>query len=250
MAEQPSVVVALAAVMEEVRSVRKTDRNSQQNYAFRGIDAVVNAVGPALRKHGVVVVPMLESVNYRDVQTSTGKASRECTVTVRYRFHGPAGDHLDCVTPGESMDFGDKGAPKAMSVAYRIALLQALCLPTDDADPDHAAYERGSPQAPAQRQQSTNGEAKPPTKAELEKRAASAVKTMLAAGTVDDAEKMVSRAFNSPAKDIRVDGLLTADQRETLGLTDEPHTLHDMAVLVLGYVEKHGKAVALAAVGS
>ena len=144
MTENPSVVVALARVMEDVRAVRKGDRNSQQNYAFRGIDAVMNAAGPAFRKHGVVVVPMLEEVNYRDVQTSTGKASRECTVKVRYRFHGPAGDHIDAVTPGESMDFGDKGAPKAMSVAYRIALLQALCLPTDEPEPDANTYERAS----------------------------------------------------------------------------------------------------------
>jgi hypothetical protein len=143
MAEKPTIVEALAAVMEDVRAVGKGERNTQQNYNFRGIDAVVNAAGPALRKHGVVVVPLVEDINYRDVQTSTGKASRECTVKVRYRFHGPAGDHIDCVTPGESMDFGDKGAPKAMSVAFRIALLQALCLPTTDTDPDAQQYERG-----------------------------------------------------------------------------------------------------------
>ena len=146
--EQITVVQALAAVMEDVRQVRKGDRNQQQGYAFRGIDAVVNACGPALRKHGVVVVPILEEANYRDVQTSTGKPSRECTVKVRYRFYGPSssGDFIDCVTPGESMDFGDKGAPTAMSVAFRIALLQALCLPTDDADPDAQSYERSAEQ--------------------------------------------------------------------------------------------------------
>lgn len=66
-AEQITVVQALAAVMEDVRAVRKGDRNQQQGYAFRGIDAVVNACGPALRKHGVVVVPILEEANYRDV---------------------------------------------------------------------------------------------------------------------------------------------------------------------------------------
>lgn len=142
MTDKPSIAEALSSVMAEVRAVRKNDRNGQQGYNFRGVDAVVNAVGPALRAHHVVVVPMLEEVHYRDVQTSTGKPSRECTVTVRYRFHGPAGDFLDCVTPGESMDFGDKGAPKAMSVAYRIALLQALCLPTTDTDPDSESFER------------------------------------------------------------------------------------------------------------
>lgn len=44
MAEKPTVVEALARVMEDVRAVRKGDRNSQQNYAFRGIDAVPEKV--------------------------------------------------------------------------------------------------------------------------------------------------------------------------------------------------------------
>lgn len=144
MTEQLSVVEALSKVMEDVRAVAKADRNTQQNYSFRGVDAVMNAVGPALRTHGVVVMPICEEANYRDVTTSTGKPSRECTVLVRYRFYGPKGDFIEAVTPGESMDFGDKGAPKAMSVAYRIVLLQALCLPTHEAEPDAATYERAT----------------------------------------------------------------------------------------------------------
>lgn len=145
MTESVSIHASLSAVMADVREVKKGDRNSSQGYAFRGIDAVINAVGPILRKHKVVVVPEVQTVNYRDVTTSGGKPSRECTVTVKYRFYGPSGDYVDCTTPGESLDFGDKGAPKAMSVAYRIALLQALCLPTDDPDPDSHSYEREQP---------------------------------------------------------------------------------------------------------
>lgn len=141
-ADRPTVIEALNAVMAEVQAVGKTDRNTQQGYNFRGIDAVVNAAGPAFRRHGIVAVPLLESATYRDVQTSTGKPSRECTVQVRYRFYGPAGDYVDAVVPGESMDFGDKGTPKAMSVAYRIALLQVLTIPTHELDPDSQSYER------------------------------------------------------------------------------------------------------------
>lgn len=143
---KPTVVEALLAVMEDVQAVGKRDRNSQQGYNFRGIDAVVNAVGPAFRKHGVIAVPAKSEARYRDVQTSTGKPSRECTVTVTYRFYGPAGDFIETEVPGESMDFGDKGAPKAMSVAYRIALLQALCIPTDEPEPDAQSYERAGVQ--------------------------------------------------------------------------------------------------------
>lgn len=142
MTEKPTVVEALSRVMADVQAVGKDSRNMEQNYSFRGIDAVVNAVGPALRAHGVLVLPEVLEIGYRDVQTSRGKPSRECTVKVRYRFHGPAGDHLDTIVPGESMDFGDKGAAKAMSVAYRIALLQALCIPTDEPDADSQSYER------------------------------------------------------------------------------------------------------------
>lgn len=139
-----SVFEALGAVMEDVSAVGKKDRNTQQGYDFRGIDAVINAVGPAFRKHGIIPAPLKSEAKYRDVLTINGKPSRECTVTVTYRFHGPAGDYIDCEVPGESMDFGDKGAPKAMSVAYRIALLQVLCIPTHEPEPDAQSYERAA----------------------------------------------------------------------------------------------------------
>ena len=140
--EKPTVIAALLAVMEDVQAVGKDGYNKSQSYNFRGIDAVINAVGPAFRKHGVIAVPAKSEARYRDVQTSTGKPSRECTVTVTYRFYGPAGDFIESEVPGESMDTGDKGAPKAMSVAYRIALLQALCIPTNEPEPDSYSYER------------------------------------------------------------------------------------------------------------
>jgi hypothetical protein len=146
--EKPSIFELMQQAMTRVQAVGKNDRNSQQNYSFRGIDAVINAVGPVFRELGVVAIPHKSQAHYRDVQTSQGKPSRECTVTVTYRFYGPAGDYIEAEVPGESMDFGDKGAPKAMSVAYRICLLQSLCIPTDEADPDSQSYERAAPPEP------------------------------------------------------------------------------------------------------
>lgn len=142
LATAPTVFEALSRVMADVQAVGKGDRNREQGYDFRGIDAVVNAVGPKLREHGVLVVPELIESAWRDVRTSRDKPARECTVKVRYTFYGPAGDSIVAVTPGESMDFGDKGAAKAMSVAFRIALLQALAIPTHEPDPDSSSYER------------------------------------------------------------------------------------------------------------
>lgn len=136
------IVKLLSQVMAEVGAVRKGEKNQAQNFNFRGIDAVVNAVSPALRKHSVVVAPQVMDYQHETVQTSQGKNMASVRVLVRYTFTAPDGSTLETVVPGESFDAGDKATAKAMSVAFRIALLQALCLPTDDVDPDATSYER------------------------------------------------------------------------------------------------------------
>lgn len=141
---KPTVLEALSAVMGDVQSVGKTDRNTQQNYSFRGVDAVVNAVGPALRAHGVVVVPVHVEFVTEHYETSRGTPMRDITLTVRFRFYGPAGDYIEAMACGEAADSGDKAVPKAHSVAYRTLLLQALCIPTDEPDPDSESHERKS----------------------------------------------------------------------------------------------------------
>lgn len=143
------IYTALAAVMADCDHVAKRDRNEHQRFLFRGIDAVVNAVGPVLRKHKVVVVPDVESVTYDQVSTSTGKPATACRILATYTFYATDGSSVSTRVAAEAWDNGDKAAPKAMSVAFRTALLQALALPTDEPDPDSQTYERDH--APADR---------------------------------------------------------------------------------------------------
>lgn len=140
-----TVVEALSHVMDEVQAVRKLDRNTQQNFSFRGIDSVINAVGPALRKHGVVAVPVAVVPTFESYQSRQGAQMRNCVLQITWRFYGPMGDYIEAVTLGEASDAGDKSVPKAHSVAYRILLLQALCIPTDEPDVDAFAHERAAP---------------------------------------------------------------------------------------------------------
>jgi len=147
--DRPTVYQALAAVMSEVRALEKRDRNTHFNFNFRGIDATLNALGPAFRSHGIIPIPRLLEINYRDVSTSKGKPAREVTLQVEYTFVGPRGDQsIPVVVPGESMDEADKGTAKAMSVAMRIALLQTFALPTDEPDPDASDVSRGTEYQP------------------------------------------------------------------------------------------------------
>lgn len=145
------VHVAWARVMADVQSISKGDERSDVGgrYMFRGVDRVVNAVGPALRRHGVLVLPArVVEKEYTETKTSGGKAMQDCTVTVEWMIVGPAGDLLPPVqSVGQANDTGDKATAKAMSVAQRVLFLTSLQIPTQDPDVDRG-HERGERPVP------------------------------------------------------------------------------------------------------
>jgi hypothetical protein len=121
---------------------------------FRGIDAVINAVSPAFRKHGVFCTPTVISSEYESVQVGQNRTVMgHARVMVVYTFHASDGTSVQATVSAESMDSGDKATAKAMSVAYRTALLQTLCLPTDESDPDADTFERSPESAPARKEE-------------------------------------------------------------------------------------------------
>lgn len=141
--EDAAVHTLLAEASARIGAVGKHDRNTHQGFAFRGIDAVVNAVGPVFRELGIVPVPVVGDVAYEVVETGAKRTPMTaCRVRVSYAFYGPRGDYLVALVAAEAFDSGDKATAKAMSVAFRTALLQVLCLPTDEPDPDSHTYER------------------------------------------------------------------------------------------------------------
>ncbi|MGZ9830232.1 ERF family protein [Tsukamurella ocularis] len=146
--KHPTVHEAFAAVMGAVQGIRKGERvdSGPARFNFRGVDSVVNAVGPALREHGVLIVPTAEHIDVERYATKTGGQMKNVTVTMRYTVFGPAGDSFSGVSFGEAADAGDKAVSKAQSVAYRTFLLQALTVPTDEPDPDQNVHERAARQ--------------------------------------------------------------------------------------------------------
>jgi len=141
-----TVLVAIARAMRDLGIIAKADRFDGGNagrFNFRGVDRVVNAVAPVLRKHGLVVVPEVRAVDYRDVPRANGGRSHECVVTVAWHWYGPRGDVFTAVTMGEALDTADKATSKAQAVAWRTVLIQVLAIPTGDPDPDSVLIERG-----------------------------------------------------------------------------------------------------------
>lgn len=142
-----SVHQAWSAVMQDVQGIAKTQEvtTGPARFRFRGIDQVMSAVGPALRAHGVSVVPTAEHIDLERYQTAKGGLMQGAIVRMRYTVYGPDGDHFDGAAYGQAADAGDKAVSKAQSVAYRMFLLQALTIPTDEPDPDYEVHERVDP---------------------------------------------------------------------------------------------------------
>ncbi|CAL9605349.1 hypothetical protein SUDANB95_05477 [Actinosynnema sp. ALI-1.44] len=126
------VLAAVLEVMKGVGVIAKTDVNSHFGFKFRGIDTVLDRVAPLLQQHGVLTRPELRDLRHFPL----GKDGSKVIVIVAYHFtHAESGEEWTTVVPGEANDGQDKATSKAMSVALRTALLQALAIATGERDP-------------------------------------------------------------------------------------------------------------------
>ena len=133
---------AIADIMGEIGAIGKNSKNSQQGFMYRGIDAVMNAINPALVKHKVFIVPEVLEQTREERQTSKGSTLFYSICKVRYTFYAEDGSSIEAVVAGEGMDSGDKATTKAMSIAFKYACFQVFCIPTEEMiDPDSEGHE-------------------------------------------------------------------------------------------------------------
>ena len=123
--------------MADIGSIGKDQKNQSQGFKFRGIDQFVNALYPALTKHGVFMAPecVSEQHELRDVTRSNGKSGVDKHVTLLMKYHFYAEDGSSVTVgplPAEGLDSGDKATNKALSAALKYALIQTFSIPTED----------------------------------------------------------------------------------------------------------------------
>lgn len=153
---EPMIYKAINNVMLEIGAVGKNQRNQQQGFMFRGIDAVMNAINPALVKNKVFVVPEVLECDREERQTKTGTNLIYSICRMKYTFYAEDGSCVEAVVIGEGMDSGDKATNKAMSIAFKYACFQVFCIPTEEMkDPDEESHEINSEKKPAKNQKKT-----------------------------------------------------------------------------------------------
>lgn len=126
------IYAAIAAVMADVGAVGKDAENTFDRYKYRSIDAVMNAMHPAMAKHNVFVVPEVLEQTRENRASRKGEPLTYSVTKVRYTFYTVDGSQVTATVVGEGMDRGDKSMNKAMSAAFKYALFQVFCIPTEE----------------------------------------------------------------------------------------------------------------------
>lgn len=123
---------AICGVMADVGVVKKKDENTYDHYKYRGIDAVMNALQPAMIKNHIFVIPEVIDQKREDRVSRKGEPMIYSVTTVKYKFIADDGSYVTAVVIGEAMDRGDKSMNKAMSAAFKYACFQTFCIPTEE----------------------------------------------------------------------------------------------------------------------
>ena len=132
-----NIYESITKIMEEVPAIGKEKLNTQQNFKFRGIDDVMNALQPLLAKYKVFIVPQILEQIREETTSSKGGKLIYSICKIKYTFYADVGTFIEATTIGEGMDSGDKATNKAMAIAMKYALFQVFCIPTEEIkDPD------------------------------------------------------------------------------------------------------------------
>lgn len=127
-----NIYESIAKTMAQVGAVAKSATNPQQGYKYRGIDAVMNALHPAMTENKIFAVPEVLDQSREERQTNKGGLLIYSIVKVKYTFYAEDGSSISATVIGEGMDSGDKSTNKAMSAAFKYACFQVFCIPTEE----------------------------------------------------------------------------------------------------------------------
>lgn len=130
---------ALSRAKIRIGVIGKDDENQHHHYAFRGIDAIVNRVGPIFAELGIVTAPEHKLVTSEEVLSSGSSKGYRVIIESVWTF-SIATEDADCElkaqTLGEAIDYSDKAINQAQRQSEKNALIQVLQIPTGETDPD------------------------------------------------------------------------------------------------------------------
>lgn len=146
----PAVYAAISGCTKELLGGISKDRQTTgyASFKFRGIDEIMSAVAPVLARNNLVILQRVVGEKVREErETAKGGAMFFTHIKMEFDFVSTTDGSMHTVsTFGEAQDSGDKSTNKAMSAAYKYALMQGLCIPVENvADSDTVQHEPTRP---------------------------------------------------------------------------------------------------------
>jgi hypothetical protein len=140
----PRVYSAIAAVTADLAGtgIAKARVNQIDDYAYRSIDDVTNRLAPLLAKHRLCILPRVVERTMGERAGPNHALMLHVALKVGFDIVSARDGSMHTIMAyGEALDGGDKATAKAMSAAFKQALLQAFCVPTSGAaDSDASTY--------------------------------------------------------------------------------------------------------------
>jgi hypothetical protein len=139
----PSVYAAINAVSADLANhgIAKTHINQSDDYRYRSIDDLLDRLAPLLAKHRLCVLPRALKRTLAERQDEGQRVLFHVSLKVAFTLVSvdDGSSHI-IETFGEALDPSDKATAKAMSAAYKSAMIQAFCIPLcGTEDPDRAS---------------------------------------------------------------------------------------------------------------
>ena len=139
----PQVYRAITAISAELSGagIAKRHRNERDDYRYRSIDDVLNRLSPLLAKHKLCVLPRVLERTSADRIGDGDLLLVGVTLRIAFDLISSADGSSHTVEAfGAALDHSDKATAKAMSSAYKHAMLQVFCVPVAQVDADASSY--------------------------------------------------------------------------------------------------------------
>jgi hypothetical protein len=137
----PKVLSAIHAVLAALSKdgIAKDQRNTQQNFNFRGIDTVLNVLSGLLDVNKLLIIPTVLERIQTERETNKGGVLFSVVCKIEYKFYSVEdGSSVTAILYGEAMDSGDKATNKALSAAYKYMAIQSFAIPTEGIEQNDA----------------------------------------------------------------------------------------------------------------
>lgn len=129
----------ISEVMKNIEYLTKDDKVEFGTTKYKAIseEKVTTAVREQLVKQGIVIIPIEQQSENKELIRTEKSVNMLTTVHVKYRIQNidDVNDFIEVESNGTGVDTQDKGVGKAMTYAYKYMLLRTFAIPTGE-DPD------------------------------------------------------------------------------------------------------------------